>query len=105
MAKGRREQGRELKTYKLKTPLLLLFSDAQRKGGRGGVKLFFKGHGEVRGGGESGFDGDAFYGAARVFKDESFGLFEPEPQDVPVRCLSTVLKEKAHQMAECDSRQ
>ena len=92
---------RELKNLKLKTPLPPpLFSNAQRKGGRGDVKLFFKGHGEVRGGGESGFDGDAFYGAAGGFDDEAFGLFQPETQDVLVRGLSAVLEKKACEVTE-----
>jgi hypothetical protein len=91
----------KLKTYKLKAPLpQLLFSNAQSKGGRSDLELFFKGHGEMRGGGESGFAGYAFYRAAGIFDDEAFGVFQPEAQDMPVRGLSAVLEKKTREMTK-----
>ena len=57
------------------------------------MELFLEGHGEMREGGESGFDGDAFYGSAEVFDEEELGVFEPEAQDVLAGSLRSV-KEK-----------
>ena len=69
------------------------------------MELFLEGHREMRGGGESGFDGDAFYGPAGVFDEEALGVFEPEAQDVLVRGLSAVLEKKAGEVAEGDTSQ
>lgn len=82
------------------SPPLLLFSNAQRKGGRGDLKLFFKGHGEMGGGGESGFAGDAFYRAGGVFDDEAFGVFKTKTEYVLMRGLSAVMEKKTGEMAK-----